>query len=111
MIRYSIDTTTFIGQSENLQHLTCDLSYSRYRRVGQVDLYQTDAHHPRRRLHGRGQADPHQARVSEHLHGHAEHDQGHGLAQDPVRGSLLPGILLCTYLIFGLKLCLILKTF
>ena len=64
---------------------------SRDWRIWQIDLHQTDAHHSRRRLHGRGQEDTHQACVSEYLHGHAIHDQSNGPAQDTVRGPDLPG--------------------
>ena len=57
----------------------------RHWRVGQVDLHQADAHHPRVGLLGRGQARLHQTRLSKHLHGDAEHDPRHGDAADLLR--------------------------
>ena len=64
----------------------------RYWRVGQVDVHQADEDHPRSWLSGRGEEDLHQAGLPEHLHGDAVHDQGHGPAQDPVRGLVLYGM-------------------
>jgi len=54
----------------------------RHGRVRQVNIYQTDAHYPRQRLLGRGQAWVHQAGFPEHIHGHAVNDQGNGHAED-----------------------------
>ena len=66
-------------------HSIPSLPPSRHWRVGQVDLHQADAHHPRVRLLGRGQARLHQTRLSKHLHGDAEHDPRHGDAADLLR--------------------------
>lgn len=54
----------------------------RHWRVREVNVHQTDAYYPRQRLLGRGQAWLHQAGLSEHIHGHAVHDQGNGYAED-----------------------------
>ena len=59
---------------------------ARYWRIGQIDIHQADAYHPRRGLLGRGQARLHQTDLPEHLHGHAEHDQRHGRPQHRVQG-------------------------
>ena len=66
--------------------------FRRYWRVRKVNVHQTDEDHPRSRLSGRGEEDLHQAGLPEHLHGDAVHDQGHGPAQDPVRGLVLYGM-------------------
>ena len=62
-----------------------NLFHFRHWRVGEIDLHQADAHHPRLRLLGRGQARLHQTRLSKHLHGDAEHDPRHGDAADLLR--------------------------
>ena len=56
-----------------------------YKRQGQIDIHQADAHHPRLRLLGRRQAVIHQTSLSEYLHGHELDDKGHGGTQNTVQ--------------------------
>lgn len=60
-------------------------SFRRDWRVRKVHIHQTDANHPWSRLLRRGQTRLHQTGLPEHLHGHAEYDQGHGSSEDLLR--------------------------
>ncbi len=86
------------------QFVECCDDFCRNGRVGQVDVHQADANHPRKRLHRRRQAWLRQASVPEHLHGHALDDPRHGNVENSLQGPIQWGMLfLCPCLVFFLS--------
>lgn len=77
---------TWSGMYWDVSRIQCAYIHRRMR-VREVYVHQTDAYYPRQRLLGRGQAWIHQAGFSEHIHGHAVNDQGHGYAEDFLRSG------------------------